>query len=409
MLNPQDVISEIAYRWVTSKSARNEFLAKSVNFKQWPFLNEKELIELFETETAKHDVEYAFDIFRERAAHFCSPELKLETPHTLIIEEKKIVEKFMLEKLAHQILSTPEKGDLLLADFNKERGASVNDYSYKDLIEKTCRKFDELKTRKVKFVEIPGWPEISKTIDGLEPGRIAMLSAKSGLGKTALALQWAICLAKKYSVAFVNQEMLPEDIGARLIGESTGLTKQMIRQDQWTSEHIDALADSYQNAKSLFITDGKSLTLEQICAYARHKKASNGLDVLIIDYDQKIKLAISNGQKEWEAMLDAVETLESLAKELEIFILLLAQANESGDPKSSKRAIQPVSVNMHFFETENKEYIIELKKNRFGKQGVCIEVEYEPALNRAYEKGIWEKPEQSGGFGRKAKSLYLGF
>lgn len=411
MLDAEKVISEIAWRWVSSKQARNQFIAENVDYEQFPFNEAIELISDFERDFKKHGSRHAFDIFKPRAARFCSPELQIETPSTLIVEQARIVEKYQIERTASLMLNDPARGREYINEFQQRKGTQLKSYSFRELIELTTEHFEKKLFENKMLVEVLHWPILSKIIDGFEPGRFAIFTGESGIGKTLWSLQFALDASETMSVVYLNQEMTNYDIGARLIGESTGLTKAQLRRGEWSAQAVENLGVRINKAKNLSFTDGRSLSLEQIVSLARHKKANGGLDLLIIDYDQKIKLSLKRGEQEWQAMLAASETLEELAKELDTFILLLAQADKDGLQKASKRAVQPASVQIHFFKTENEEYILELKKNRFGRNGVKIKLDCRPEINRITEVDIWTPPEEPEkkrmGTRQKPKPLYF--
>lgn len=392
--NPLDYLTQIALRWVTTEHGPDEFRALGVNPREWPEGHLKLLVSAFEKEVETHGRIFAM---KQAAQMLETLELTIdesESPKNLARHEKEFITRLRVNKLAEALKADALNFQELLNDFNAQLGSSVKLATLLDVVKDTMETCEKRISNNSQFTEIPKWKILSREIDGFEGGRIALLSAVSGYGKTNIAFQLAVDASEVMPVLFINQEMLDIDLGARHISNEVNITRAQIRNgaylDQGRAQKTQAMLNKAHKNHKVFVTSGCALSLEDICAATRALKASEKIKILIVDYDQKIKLKLTKGQAEWEAMLKAMETLEELAKELDIFVLVLAQANESGDPKSSKRAIQPASVHMHFFADENKTPILELKKNRFGKQGVKIEIEYTPEYSRVSEKGIFE-------------------
>jgi len=263
------------------------------------------------------------------------------------------------------------------------------DYTVLGYIEQTINKNEEeVKSGKNKII-IPDFPIWSEQIGGFNPARVSGISAKSGFGKTKLAVNLADSARKVMPVYYFNMEMSPEDFEAQFIQKNAGITYNHFKTAKFGENGFNRIIEykqSLSQTHDITFTGGKSLNLDKICAKLTAKM--NGSGLAIVDYDQKLIFNASQGE-EWQAMVKAMERLEEMAKQLSIHVVVLFQADEDGFAKSSKRAIQPLSSFVNFTKSEdNKSFIIKNIKNRFGPTGFEIEVNYWPETTRIEEKKL---------------------
>jgi replicative DNA helicase len=135
---------------------------------------------------------------------------------------------------------------------------------------------------------------------------------------------------------------------------------------------------------SLFVMDRPGLNFFQVATCARRHKRKHGIDLLVVDYLQL--MAGEEGEKRHSQIEEITRNLKTLAKELDIAILLLSQLSrkteESRRPKLShlrdSGSIEQdadVVIFIHREEVDNpetqwKNYAdIHVAKNRQGALG----------------------------------------
>ena len=160
-------------------------------------------------------------------------------------------------------------------------------------------------------------------------------------------------------------------------------------------KNLDRIAEFYGKIidKKIYFSKGKGLSTSEIFSICRNHKKNSGLDFIVVDYDQKIVLNTSKEMPEWKALQIAIESFEALAKELQCYVLILAQESAEGDISGSRRSKFPASTVLRFYKDESEQFLIEALKNRFGARNERVEVEYVPQKNIAREKGSYVKPE----------------
>lgn len=221
-------------------------------------------------------------------------------------------------------------------------------------------------------VRVPNWPMMSKMIGGFNPARLGIFIADSGFGKTNFAVQFALDAAIDMSVLYFNMEMSGYDFTHRAMACVNQLTYTQMH----TADFSGPQALLKARGRRFFYSLGKDLTLYEIGAISRRYKAKEGIKIIVVDYDQK--LVLNGKDEEWKELQRAAVWLEGLAKELGVYILLLAQSNHNQGISGSKRSIFPASNVSLFYDDGEHGPCIRMLKNRFGKRSACLSVDYQP-------------------------------
>ena len=161
---------------------------------------------------------------------------------------------------------------------------------------------------------------------GLFPGELTIIGARPSVGKTALAMYIAIASAKAgHKVGFVSAEMAGEQVGLRMLSESSGVNGRRLR----TARNLqdtdwDKLAAGIQIAGALPISWLFQRNLEEIVAQSRALVERGACDLLVVDYIQL--LTTTKAYREDRLRVAAISaTLKALALEVHIPVIALAQ------------------------------------------------------------------------------------
>lgn len=169
---------------------------------------------------------------------------------------------------------------------------------------------------------------------GVRPGEMIIIGARPSMGKTALAMTIGLNMAQDYSVAMLSMEMphveLRDRMTAMLGRVSLGKVKRPARGLEW-----ERVVDGIERAKSLnfYATDTGGLTIHQVRSKARNVKRLHGLHVLLVDY-----IGLMNGTDSRQPRAYQLEEisrgLKTLAKELDIAVVCLAQVNRKVEERA---------------------------------------------------------------------------
>jgi replicative DNA helicase len=207
-----------------------------------------------------------------------------------------------------------------------------------DLLGSRCDYYNDLAAGNVQPGLSTGIPDIDRAIGGgMRPGKVIVLAARPGVGKTSLAMQILLHVAKSgETAAMLSQEMEKAELADRLVANegSIGygrLCDGKLSDSEWSrlGPAMDAL-----NALPLVIDDQAALTLHDIRTKAFGIK---GLRVLAIDYLQLC--AASKGASKHETRNDVISAIsrgiKALAKDLGITVILLSQLNRDVERRAT--------------------------------------------------------------------------
>lgn len=185
-----------------------------------------------------------------------------------------------------------------------------------------------------------GFSHLDEILDGLAPGRLIILAARPGMGKTALALNFVSHLLDAAARCLVvSLEMSKEELLERLVVMRAGVSLSDIRTGKAGEESLPPIrAEAERVAKSgLRIADVPSLSIEQCVrmAEAEHRKAP--LSLLVVDYIQL--LTGDNPTSREREVASFTLALKALAKRLAIPVLALSQLNRLCEMRQDRRPI----------------------------------------------------------------------
>ena len=210
-----------------------------------------------------------------------------------------------------------------------------------ELVKVSLEKIETLYTQKLAVTGVPsGFTELDDLTAGFQPGEFIIIAARPSMGKTAFSLaiaQHAVMNQKK-KVAYFSVEMGKEQVMVRLLASTAKIRLSDLRvgaiDDQAWPRLINTAAAMSETG--LFIDDTAGISPFDIRAKCRRMKAKHGLDMIMIDYLQLmgLKQKVENRQQE---VSEISKLLKSVAKELKVPVIALAQLNRGVEGRSDRR------------------------------------------------------------------------
>lgn len=190
-----------------------------------------------------------------------------------------------------------------------------------------------------------GFPSLDKAFNGAIGGDLIMLAAKTGEGKTGLAVQFArqFSIYHSYKGYYMNAEMRDDELVARLISPLANVKTNEIfygriegRADERDEKvrQISGAFDRYRQS-NLTISKIPDLTLNKVIGLSKQLKNTKGLDYLIIDYIGR--MTMNYNMNLWDELYEITKALKKLAQQLDIPIFILAQRNHDGEIEGAKK------------------------------------------------------------------------
>jgi len=179
-----------------------------------------------------------------------------------------------------------------------------------------------------------GFVDLDNLIEGFHQDELLILAARTGMGKTALALNIVenIAIQDNQTVLFVSLEMASLELAKRLICSRARLDGHKLRKGFLSREENDRFMDvaSELGKTPLYIDDTPGRTVSEISAVARRLKRQNDLKLIVIDYIGLITPENPDEPRQ-EQVAKIARRLKLLARELHVPVLCLAQLNRHAD------------------------------------------------------------------------------
>lgn len=187
-----------------------------------------------------------------------------------------------------------------------------------------------------------GFSAIDEKTVGFGDSDLVLLAARPGMGKTSLALNIALNVAKNTNkaVAIFSLEMSREQLVTRILSNQASVESQKLltgnlRESDWESI---ANATAILSPLDIRIDDNPLLTVADMNAKCRR---IDNLAMIVIDYLQLMTSAGGNNGRGAESrqqmVSDMSRMLKIMAKELSVPVLCLSQLSRANEKREDKR------------------------------------------------------------------------
>lgn len=229
-----------------------------------------------------------------------------------------------------------------------------------------------------------GYPDLDERTTGMHPGHMTAIGARSGGGKTVIAMNVARNAAMKQQIPTVvfSLEMSPGDLIQRAASAELGIYYNDIRENNLTAEQREAIAkfaEREEQNKNFRIEYVPGATAGELYLLARKSIRDMGAKLFIVDYAQSV--ASDRGTPEENAkMSETIPRIHDIATKLNPHVLLLSQLKK---PVQGREADAPGIMDLLYgTKIENTATTIMIAHRRFveGKPG--SEVDMHTVKNR---------------------------
>ena len=185
-----------------------------------------------------------------------------------------------------------------------------------------------------------GYADLNEITAGLQDSELIIVAARPSVGKTSFALNLVrnIAVDEGHPAFFVSLEQSRIELAERLLCCQARVDSHKLRKGSLNSDDMEKLIEAggvLRNAR-LFIDDEASQSMLRIAANARRLKLRHHIKVVVIDYLQLIEPDNRKDPRQ-EQVAQISRRLKSLAKELNIPVVALAQVNRSSEERQDHR------------------------------------------------------------------------
>ena len=214
-----------------------------------------------------------------------------------------------------------------------------------EVMRSTQQELERLAKNQNEITGIPsGFYDLDKLTSGFHPNELIILAARPAMGKTAFGLNLAVNAAQKTdkAVAIFNMEMSAEQLALRMIAAAGGIEQNKLKtgrleHNDWkkVNEAMSELGDT-----NLYIEDSSGMTISEIRAKCRRLATQEkGLGLVVIDYLQLITGSAKYEGNRQQEVSEISRSLKTMAMELKIPVIALAQLSRSVELRENKRPI----------------------------------------------------------------------
>lgn len=214
-------------------------------------------------------------------------------------------------------------------------------------------------------IGIPTIPEIDHCIRGLHPGRVYIFCAYPKGGKSVLASQIVVdTIVDGIPAMFLTMEMTEREIMDRMIIQAARMQAEAFTSPRefaarsGSDTTTNGALRCVQNAamrlaqSKLAVVRPTNRNVATVAAAVRKAHRELGIKLAVIDFAQLLKSPGKTGVEEVE---EISHTIQQLAQDLEIAIILPSQLNAEGDTKNGRVFEEDAATVINIVQDRNKE------------------------------------------------------
>jgi replicative DNA helicase len=223
---------------------------------------------------------------------------------------------------------------------------------------------------------------------------LILLTAESGKGKTAFAQNFiaAGCFIRENPTLYINSEMSKQQVILRFASMDSDTDSEKVKFGEITEEEKQKIFDNMEviNQAPFYHYGCPSLNITKVVSMIRKLHVQKGIRLVILDYIGRMD-RVNKDSKEWEELHQICKTLKTIAQELGIAVIIIAQLNDDGNLQAAKRMRNEADILIKLLPMSNDEavealskgykvaadYWVYLDKNRDGQGEVFIPVKFE--------------------------------
>ncbi|MDD4526901.1 MAG: replicative DNA helicase [Candidatus Margulisbacteria bacterium] len=285
------------------------------------------LTDLVDVVSTSANIEYYAKIVEEKAIL-----------RNLITTGSNIVEQAFSESLEiTDILDSAEQQIFKVADKRMKKGFT----HIGNILGSVMDEIEAMYNNEISLLGLSsGFVDFDRITSGFQNSDLIILAARPSMGKTALALNFAMDAAVRQgkSVGIFSLEMSKESLVSRMLCahaqiDSNKLKTGNLQDNDW--KKLMRSLGKLDEAK-IYIDDSASMTALEVRAKARRIQAERGLDLIVIDYLQLMHGSKKNSENRTQEISEIARQVKAIARELKVPVMALSQLSRSIEQRNDK-------------------------------------------------------------------------
>jgi replicative DNA helicase len=183
-------------------------------------------------------------------------------------------------------------------------------------------------------------PNLDNLINGLQRKKVCVIAGRAHHAKTSVSISVCLNIARDGGrvVIFNVADGDEHDVLSRIIAMESGISFNQVRTGNIHPNSHGRYIEAMRKIAKMGITirSVKGMTMPQLQAEARAISGVNGIDLIFIDYIQRLTVDTSNPaapRDSYSQMAHISQSITKIAEQLNVPILVAAQINRSGNGK----------------------------------------------------------------------------
>lgn len=207
--------------------------------------------------------------------------------------------------------------------------------SLAEVVDDAFRHVSELADRRARGEPVSwglptGFGELDFVMGGLEPGTVTIVAGGTSQGKSSLARQMAVHVARSGAgVDYVTLEDPYRPFGTRALSDESAVALHQVRGGELDRADLQALIAARESLMALgdrfHVEWGRGLTATQICHRVKRHKARLGTKLVVVDYVQLVRDRAKRFTTRKDVVDDAAYELAEVAEKDGVALVLLSQ------------------------------------------------------------------------------------
>jgi len=278
-----------------------------------------------------------------------------------VVKKQSCIRK--AQAIMHEALTRLSEGEDLAIDsaisnlMAIDKGQKKYEWTMVEAAQKAVLEIEAAYNGKEKGIGIKtGLAEFDEKMGGYHKSDLIIVAARPAMGKTTVVMNQMI--GSGVRAGFFSSEQGHSQIAQRGIAISGSVPVHNMRNGQLTDDHWSGLMAGVHQLKQVncLINDNPTITIQEIQRQARKWVQQDGIEIVFVDYAQRIKSA-NNHMNKLSLMNEVIPALKSLARELDIPVVALAQVKRAVEERSDKRPMMGDIAEASIMEAEADQVI----------------------------------------------------
>ena len=267
-----------------------------------------------------------------------------------IVYEKSTLRRLIrtMEDIASDCYSNSGKLDDILDNtekkvFNLVQSRNTKEFEpIADIVTEVLKKIEEASRTKGHITGLTtGFADLDLKTSGLQPSDFVLIAARPSMGKTAFVLTIAdyVTIRKNEAVAIFSLEMSAGQLVNRLLAMESQIDVMSLRTGELSDNDWESLMESSEalGTSKLIIDDTPGISVSELRSKCRKYKLEKDIKLVIIDYIQLMSGSGGKSDNRQQEVSDISRGLKSLARELNVPIIVLSQLNRAVETRADHR------------------------------------------------------------------------